>query len=76
MRVSAVRGAPDYARNAQVLLDGRAMPFAVAADDVEGWVDVLHLEVLGDREAMLSSYWRGDYPVRQLRGHVEIREAP
>lgn len=48
VRVSAIRGTADYVRNALVLLDGRPMPFAVAADDVEGWVDVLHLESLND----------------------------
>jgi hypothetical protein len=71
VRVSALRTSPHYARNAQVLLDGRAMSFAVEADDKEGWVEVVDLEnprlIHGDRDR---------YATKRLVGDVQIIEAP
>lgn len=70
MRVSALRLSPHYQRNAQVLLDGRPCPFAVEADDVEGWVEVVDLDrVFEPREAKR-------YATKRLFGIVVIREAP
>lgn len=65
MRVSTLRTSALYTKNAQVLLDGRPMAFAVEADDEEGWVDVLDLV---SKENPL--------PTKRLHGQVEIREAP
>lgn len=73
MRVSALRTSPHYVRNAQVLLDGRPMSFAVEADDVAGWVEVVDL----DREAPDSTA-RGlrRFATKRLWGAVEIQEPP
>lgn len=80
MRVSAVKGTADYQRHAFVTLDGCPRPLAVMADEEVGTVDVVDLEVLERMrthpEIEPDCYFVGRYPIKQLRGHVEITEAP
>lgn len=72
MRVSSLRLDPHYQRNALVTLDGRAMAFAVEADDVEGWVEVVDLE----NPRIIHGETRNRYATKRLTGFVEIHEAP
>jgi hypothetical protein len=73
VRVSAIRTSPHYQRFALVTLDGRPQSFAVEADDLEGWVDVVDL----DREnpdAAAQGLRR--FATKRLHGIVQIQEAP
>lgn len=71
MRVSAVKRSQHYSADSLVKLDGRAMPFAIEADDEEGWVDVVDIKA--------SQFTRGkpieEQPRKRLHGSVEIVEA-
>lgn len=61
---------PEYSHgNVKVLLDGEVVKYAVAVDDVEGWVEVVRQDVKGyftiDRETEVVS-------TDILYGNVEI----
>ena len=64
MRVSCRPGTPNYSRGAWILLDGKPAMFAVAADDAEGWVDVIDYKGKVDENKQL--------PIRRLSGVVTI----
>jgi hypothetical protein len=74
VRVSADKKSPHYHRWALVTLYSRPEVFALEADDVEGWVDVV------DIAAACAACERGEklkeWPRKRLRGHVEILLAP
>jgi hypothetical protein len=77
VRVSAIRTSPHYHRFALVILDGQPQSFAVEADDLEGWVDVVDLENPMRLPASVGMPPQPSrYATKRLHGIVQIQEAP
>lgn len=71
----------------RVFLDGRLVPYATAANDIEGWVEVVDTKFIGmvaPITAMPERFnWTTDQPpepieikVKRLTGKVELRRIP
>lgn len=78
MRTSALKDDPDYNNQEEtklafaVYLDGKIVPFAVTADDQEGYVDVL-VPVAGEPIDLARALEGGDVPLERRTGSVRIK---
>lgn len=74
MRVSCDPKSPHYNRFSYVRLYGVPQMFALEADDVEGWVDVIDLPE-ACRRSRVGSVRPGDpWPRKRLTGEVTITD--
>lgn len=80
-----IKATDSKSKEYRVFLDGRSVPYATAANEEEGWVEVLDTKFIGMIAPITQSSNTPDdtneveqveLKVKRLHGKVEIKRAP